>query len=415
MISPEDKIELLNIELRGLFEIIDAVNSNEREEGLYRIFRFTLKSQFYNMIAGMALYTATDEGWRCQEAYGLPFRFAEIPLPKVLIEYLPDSLTNDENELIHLVKDIPAFQAFDSLIPILHKNQPLAFIFLKKKPEIQADELFDKKFISALCNIIIVAIENKKFVRREQRQRQQIELARNVQKLFFPKKLPYNNKLKIAANYQPHSSVGGDYYDYIPLGKDRFIICIADVSGKGISASLLMSNFQGAVHTLTRYTDNLAVIVSQLNSLVYQIASKDFIESHFITAFFLHYDFTFKRIQYVNAGHNAPFLVSCGNVIELEPQTTVLGAIEELPAFQAQELDATDWTIVCFTDGITEAINQAQEQFGEQQVKQFLETHHALEPAQINGKLLETLATFRGSQLTTDDITLLTCQVKLTP
>ncbi|MCS7004759.1 MAG: PP2C family protein-serine/threonine phosphatase [Cytophagales bacterium] len=411
MISAEDKIELLNIELRGLFEIIDAINNNEKEESLYRIFRFTLKSQFYNIISAMALYTFTEEGWRCQEFYGLPYRFSEIPLPDVLKNL---TFVEHQSELIEEVRDIFPFNEFDSLIPIAHKSQPLAFIFLKKKSSVQNEELFDKKFISALCNIIIVAIENKKFVRREQRQRHQIELAKNVQRLFFPKKLPYSHELKIAANYQPHSSVGGDYYDYIPLGKDRFIICIADVSGKGISASLLMSNFRGAVHMLTRYTDNLSTIVQQLNDLVYQVASKDFVESHFVTAFFLHYDFAFKRIQYINAGHNAPFLIDKeGKVVQLEPDTTVLGAVEELPNLRINEIEnMTHWTIVCFTDGITETTNFAQEQFGDEQLKQFLQKNFHLEPLQMNEKLLEELAKFRGSESTADDITLLTCQIK---
>ena len=107
------------------------------------------------------------------------------------------------------------------------------------------------KFIQALSNIIIVAIENKKLVRKQLPQesfRKEFEIASDVQQFLFPDKLPNTDLLKIEASYFPHDMVGGDYYDYIPINKNQFLICVADVSGKGIPAALMMSNFQASLN-----------------------------------------------------------------------------------------------------------------------------------------------------------------------
>jgi sigma-B regulation protein RsbU (phosphoserine phosphatase) len=103
------------------------------------------------------------------------------------------------------------------------------------------------KFIQALSNIIIVAIENKKLARKQLEQeafRKELEIASDVQQFLFPDKLPNTERLKMEASYLPHDLVGGDYYDFIPINKNQFLLCVADVSGKGIPAALMMSNFQ---------------------------------------------------------------------------------------------------------------------------------------------------------------------------
>src|SRR5690606_29458738 len=106
------------------------------------------------------------------------------------------------------------------------------------------------RFIQALSNIIIVAIENKKLAAKQLAQeafRKELEIASDVQQYLFPESLPNTDILKVEASYLPHDIVGGDYYDYIPINKDQFLICIADVSGKGIGAALMMSNFQASL------------------------------------------------------------------------------------------------------------------------------------------------------------------------
>ena len=125
------------------------------------------------------------------------------------------------------------------------------------------------RFIQALSNIIIVAIENKKLANKQLAQeafRKELEIASDVQQFLFPESLPNTDILKVEASYLPHDIVGGDYYDYIPINKNQFLICIADVSGKGIAAALMMSNFQASLRTLCfSQTPNLTDIIEALN------------------------------------------------------------------------------------------------------------------------------------------------------
>src|SRR5690606_1346513 len=126
------------------------------------------------------------------------------------------------------------------------------------------------------------------------------------------------------ASYFPHQTVGGDYYDYVRLPEDKFLVCIADVSGKGIPAALLMSNFQASLQALVRQTTDLDYIIRELNFLVKQNSGGE----RFITFFAAIYDLKKRRLTYINAGHNPPLLISGGKILLLEQGTTVLGAFD---------------------------------------------------------------------------------------
>src|SRR5690606_1439049 len=126
-------------------------------------------------------------------------------------------------------------------------------------------------YVQTLTNIIVVAIENKKLFKENIRRAQitkELELAQDMQKLLFPQALPNTDVIQVAATYLPHAQVGGDYYDFIQLNNHEFIFCMADVSGKGVAAALLMSNVQATLHSLVNYTHDLKNIVSELNRRV---------------------------------------------------------------------------------------------------------------------------------------------------
>jgi sigma-B regulation protein RsbU (phosphoserine phosphatase) len=128
----------------------------------------------------------------------------------------------------------------------------LAILFLKRKNK---DLELDLNFTQALANILVVALENKRLGRRQLEQevlKREMEIASQVQQLLFPATLPNTDFLKAEVTYIPHSRVGGDYYDLIASGEDKIYFCVADVSGKGMAAALLMSNFQAALRTLLR-------------------------------------------------------------------------------------------------------------------------------------------------------------------
>jgi sigma-B regulation protein RsbU (phosphoserine phosphatase) len=397
------KIEKKELELNALLEITQAINSNVPEDSLYKIFNFTLRSNL--KIKKVALFVF-DEVWSCKVGFGSTKNYSKVRL----------------DERVKMVKNIHRmtefdncdFEEFDLVIPIAHKDQTIALVFVGGVDHQSSHEDGESiKFIQALSNIIIVAIENKKLARRQLEQeayRKELEIASDVQQFLFPQKLPNTDRLKLEASYLPHDRVGGDYYDYIPINKNQFLLCVADVSGKGIPAALMMSNFQASLHTLLRQTPNLKEIVEALNYQVLDSAKGE----KFITFFGAIYDLALKSMVYVNAGHNPPLLWDRKNGLRLlEEGSTVLGAMHPLPFMNEGFIpDLDEFLLFCYTDGLTETVNEDGKEFGVEYLTRYFEENHNKDLKTIHQDLIVALDGFKGRNSYRDDITLLSCRVE---
>ncbi|MBK7651391.1 MAG: PP2C family protein-serine/threonine phosphatase [Flammeovirgaceae bacterium] len=397
------QIERKELELNALLEITQSINNNVPEDSLYKIFNFTLRANLN--IKKLALFVL-DETWNCKVNFGSQNDFQKLKL-------------DDRFKLIRNIHrmdefDECEFHEFDLVIPVAHKSDTLALIFvggLNKNNSHDHGESI--KFIQALSNIIIVAIENKKMARKQLEQeafRKELEIASDVQQFLFPERLPYTERVKMEASYLPHDLVGGDYYDYIPINKNQFLICVADVSGKGIPAALMMSNFQASLRTLLRQTPNLKEIVEALN---YQVMENTKGEK-FITFFGAIYDLSLKSMIYVNAGHNAPILIDKKNGLRLlEEGSTVLGAMNPLPFLnEGFVTDLEDFTLFAYTDGLTETINEAGEEFGADSLIDYFKKNSGKDIKTIHQDIIVALDGFKGRNGYRDDITMLTCRVE---
>jgi sigma-B regulation protein RsbU (phosphoserine phosphatase) len=394
--SAELRLQMKEMQLNALFETIQAINENASEEQLFRIYKLTLQASHY--IKKLALYVHDEGKWECKAQYGTMADFTQ--------QHLPDAIRNIR-DAGNLHADDALFATFNYVLPVRHKDVVLAYVLIDTTKDIQ-----DLNFLATLSNIIIVAIENKKLARRQAQQetfQRQLNIAKDVQSLLFPKKLPYNERLQIVASYQPHHSVGGDYYDYIPMGDDKFMVCIADVSGKGVPAAILMSNFQAALRILVREGKPLAYVIDTLNRLILENSQGE----NYITAFFMEYDFRKQTLTYVNAGHNPPFLfLENGHVEHLEEGTTILGGFKKLPFLNiTTQSGLTNFLLFCFTDGFIETYNDQGEPFGVEQLADFVKANKHLDRKQLHNELLKLLNQFRGEQAYVDDITLLSCSV----
>jgi len=397
------QVERKELELNALLEITQSINNNVPEESLYKIFNFTLRSNLN--IKKLALFVL-DEIWNCKVNFGTKNNFQKLKLDDrfKLIKNIHRMEEFDECE----------FHEFDLVIPVAHKSDTLALIFvggLNNNNNHDRDESI--KFIQALSNIIIVAIENKKLARKQLEQeafRKELEIASDVQQFLFPERLPYTERVKMEASYLPHDLVGGDYYDYIPINKNQFLICVADVSGKGIPAALMMSNFQASLRTLLRQTPNLKEIVEALN---YQVMENTKGEK-FITFFGAIYDLSLKTMVYVNAGHNAPILMDKKNGMRLlEEGSTVLGAMNPLPFMnEGFVTDLDDFTLFAYTDGLTETVNEDGEEFGLKSLLDYFEKNQTKDIKTIHQDIIVALDGFKGRNGYRDDITMLTCRVE---
>ncbi len=396
------QLQLKELELSSLSETIKAINANASENHLYRIYRFTMHS--YQSVSKMVLFVLNEEEQECKASFGTENKYENLKL----LDFFPDFETLTKN--IQL-SDIQYFNEFDVILPIRHKNELLAVVFLGKSPDLVNTELLDIDFFETLTNVIIVAIENKKFARKAQKQeelRKQLEIAQQVQSLLFPKQLPYNEQIKVTASYQPHHSVGGDYYDFIQIDENRFLICIADVSGKGIPAAIIMSNFQAALRVLVRHHTPMAKIAEDLNALILENSGG----SRFVTAFFAEYSFETKKLTYINAGHNPPFLYRSAHEIQyLTEGTVMLGAFPTLPFLASGTIEAERFLLFCFTDGFTETFDESGEEFGEEQLFRFIQENITIDQKTLHQKLIAELKQFKGKNTYIDDITLLSCRV----
>jgi len=397
------QLERKELELNALLEITQSINNNVPEESLYKIFNFTLRSNLN--IKKLALFVF-DEVWNCKVNFGTQKNFQKLKLD--------DRFTLIKN--VHRMDEFDEceFDEFDLVIPVSHKSDTLALVFVGGLNNNVNNERDDSiKFIQALSNIIVVAVENKKLVRKQLTQeafRKELEIASDVQQFLFPERLPFTERLKMEASYLPHDLVGGDYYDYIPINKNQFLICVADVSGKGIPAALMMSNFQASLRTLLRQTPNLKEIVEALN---YQVMENTKGEK-FITFFGAIYDISLKTMVYVNAGHNAPILMDKKNGIRLlEEGSTVLGAMNPLPFMnEGFVTDLDDFTLFAYTDGLTETVNEDDREFGIESLLDYFEKNAGKDIRTIHQDIIVALDGFKGKNAYRDDITMLTCRVE---
>lgn len=399
------QFEIKELELNALLEITQAINSNLPAESLYKIYNFTLRSNL--RIRKLALFVLDDE-WNCKASFGTEHQFHSVKL-------LPAFKTIQD--IAHLREfDHCEFTEFDIVIPVTHKSNTLALVFvggLDKNEGGYANE-DGIRFIQALSNIIIVAIENKKLARQQLAQeafRKELEIASDVQQFLFPETLPNTDILKVEASYLPHDMVGGDYYDYIPINKNQFLICIADVSGKGIAAALMMSNFQASLRTLLRQTPNLTDIVEALNFQVLENTKGE----KFITCFAAIYDIHLKTMVYVNAGHNPPILWDKRAGLRLlEDGSTVLGAMHPLPFLNEGFItDLDDFLLFCYTDGLTETVNEKGQEYGIDRITEYFrqDSTYTKDLKTIHQDIIVSLDSFKGNKGYNDDITILSCRV----
>lgn len=386
-------MDIRDLELNALLEVTQAINNNLSEADLFKIYRFTLLADL--KVKRMALFVQ-DEGWRCRVSFGTKSTWEGKKIDRSFLE----------RDGVVVLKHAPEeYHEFSEVIPVYHKTNLLAIVC------IGGMEKGTNTFLQALTNIIMVAIENKKLARRELEQeayRKELEIAKRVQNYLFPKSLPKTSKLQIEAVYLPHHDVGGDYYDYLAIDNDRFIICVADVSGKGVPAALLMSNFQASLRTLTRKTLDLKEIVAELNHVVTTSGNGE----NFITFFIGMYDFIAHSFSYINCGHNPQYIFDGKNLMVLDKGTTIIGMFDPLPFLEMVTIDnLTSFFFFGYTDGLTESFNVKEEQFGSERIECLLREGIPADLNVFHQKLLSQVDTFRQDEPYHDDITILSCVV----
>jgi len=400
----EAKKEIKDFKLNVLLEVTNAINDNFSRKELFEIFKSVLKE---DLEIGKLVLFMYDESWKCVIQYGLGKEALSIDVQKDLLPLKEITYVNSVND--------PGFAPFDVIIPVFHKTKPLAFLLIGDIDEARIEispTIKHRPFIQTLANIIVVAIENKRLAREQIKQegiKKELELAKEMQELLFPKQLPRNDRIDLSAHYLPHQQVGGDYYDCIKLNEQELVICLADVSGKGIPAAFLMSNFQAYIRTLIKRIP-LFYLVQRLNSKVMESAKGE----KFITLFIAKYNMQTRVLNYINAGHNPPLLYNDKNAEKITLLTTGctgLGMLDELPKVDEGIMNIEpNSTLLCYTDGAVELENDDGVEFGIQSLEEILVSQKFTTMESLNAQIMERLTQFKGKQPYVDDIALFCCK-----
>ncbi len=326
--------------------------------------------------------------------------------------WLNEDIKSGEREKLQLLNS-------QLLLPIGAKNELSGVISLSPKRSEEPFSANDLRLLKSVASQTGLALENSRLtehIAREAAQKErlnrELEIAREVQERLFPQELPAVEGLDYYGACRPALGVGGDYYDFLELPEGKFGIAIGDISGKGIGASLMMASLQASLRGQTiHFKEELAEMMKHINTLLYEASTSN----RYATFFYSQYDPKTRKLIYVNAGHNPPFLIrKNGEVLKLEDGGAVVGMLPSMLVNYEQgeiELQPGD-LLVGSTDGITEAMNPAEEEWSEDAMLEELKKITEKSAEEILQHIVAKADEFAGGAKQHDDMTMIIIKVK---
>ncbi|MFP4370306.1 MAG: PP2C family protein-serine/threonine phosphatase [Candidatus Kapaibacterium sp.] len=399
LIKAKNELETRNQLLTTLYELSRDFSTILSREEILQLLSFNLMGQL--MVSRFAI-VMLDNGKPAVivNRFGSSISDQALELLKD-INCLTD-LSDDELLVSQLLRNDNVDARMIS--PMELKGEKMGYLILGGKLSGTAFTPDDKLFIESLGNTAMPALENVRLFAQEvekKRLENELDYALEIQINLLPKQLPEVPGLDIFGISIPSSHVGGDYYDFILTPNGRLLIAIADVSGKGMPASLLMANFQAALRVLAQSDISLKEMIIKLNRLIFENTSAD----KFITCFCAVYDYSNKILRYINAGHNPPYYINAsGDIMLLDKGGLILGIMEDSHDYEEDSVRLDSGMIALFTDGITEAQNPENEEFGEQRLKELLLSTEG-SAKEISHELIRSVKKFNSGKGQYDDLT----------
>ena len=393
-------------ELNTLFEIGKEFNHIFSEEGILRQLSYSLMGQM--LINQFFIALKTDNAMKIVYKKGSHFTSENLSkcmqyCDKMTDIFQPVSL--HENEKFDFLYEI----GVRAIVPMNIQNESGGYIFLGEKLDKSDFTPNNLNFLTTLGNMTMISIENARLFKEtliKQTLEEELNLAKTIQQKLLPSEMPEIPGYDIHGFNIASKQVGGDYFDIIRINKNEYLLTIADVSGKGMPASLLMSNLQAGLKTLSFEKNTLAEMTVKLNNLIHSNTSIE----KYITFFILKLDIATGKIEYVNAGHNPPILFSLDNKCrKLEAGGIILGMMKDVKFETGYDIIQKGECITMFTDGVTEAMDEENNEFSENGVIDYFQKFYRIRSSEkLNTGLLETLKSFCGDPTKSDDVTLLT-------
>ncbi len=398
--ASQNRLKLSTFKLNALLGMAQAISAELKTEELIDRFKRILNDDLG--IDRILLYKIEEGKWQLLLNSNCPERVVEnINVERDLLPF---------NEITFVgVSENPILLELDVIIPVIQNNQPVGYVLIGDTNEYEkgvSATIRHLNFVQTLSIIIFVAIENLRLFHKSLEQeamRKELELASRMQSMLIPSPadMPKFHGVSIGSYYSPHFEVGGDYYDVIALSPNDLGFCIADVSGKGISAALLMSNFQANLRALFSKDISLSALVEKLNERVMATAKGE----KFITMFIGRYNNQTRKLEYVNAGHNPPFMFvrNSGKIIQLSSGCVGLGMIDDIPIINQGVLNIDESsTLLCYTDGLVETIDGDKVVYNTRILEKNFSRNHSVQ------QIINTIAQERESDADVfDDISIL--------
>ena len=409
MANDRNVVRLYKEKLNMLLDVAQTVNEDSSVADLMQEFESLLRDEL--MVNKILVFTLDEaKKWQC---------------------ILQCNVSNEQRDAIDIERDLqglsqisilamadnPALEGFDAAIPLRHKYNVMGYVLVGdgEQGDGVSPTIRNLKFIQILANLIIVFIENKKMQQtllRQEGLKQELALASRIQAGLIPPEgtLLQTGHTRAKSYYHPHDQVGGDYFDVMQLSPHIVGFCMADVSGKGVAAALLMSNFQAMMRTLLTAHCNLRNLVQDLNRRVCQNTKGE----KFITLFVGRYNCLTGHLHYVNAGHLPPMWRHGDNVTYLEDGCIGHGMLDDLMGVEVgcAKMSKGD-LIVTYTDGLIEVDEVTHVGSNEDKVIEILKKGESIDQTMAEiGKLADdTLNAGRAF----DDTSVLTVEITKRP
>ncbi len=299
---------------------------------------------------------------------------------------------------------------FELILPMQIKNKTKGLVLLGEKKSKESYSKHDIEYINSVGSLAIISIENAVLFKEalaKQAIERDLETARTIQKNLLPHDILQPEGYEIAAYSEAAKQVGGDYFDLLTTENKETIFAIGDVSGKGITASLLVANSQAYLKSISK--QNLAI--DDATGLLNDLVEESTVSGTYITFFWGRLN-SKKELTYVNAGHNPPLLIRNGEIKKLESGGLILGIMKTMVPYESEyiQLQSGDY-IITFTDGVTEAMNSNEEEYSDERFEQLCKTFKNQRAEEVKDLILNDVKEFTNGFEQSDDVTLLVIKV----
>jgi sigma-B regulation protein RsbU (phosphoserine phosphatase) len=391
-------------ELNTLFELSKEFNAVLEVDRLIKLLTFSIMGQI-----GATKYVLCLSRERRMEIVSsrleLPagddlLQFFSTVSSPVLVESLSGKQQKQAQAALQELK-------LNVLIPLQVQSKTKGLLAIGAKIRGEKYTPTDLEFLSSLGNLAMISLENARLFTEaieKQKLEDELAIAKEIQQGLLPGTLPAIGGFETAAVNISSKQVGGDYYDLISLGDNKYVVAIGDVSGKGTPASLLMANLQATIRALVPLGLPLADLTTRVNDLLCENTSS----GRFVTFFWGILDATNRTLRYVSAGHNPPYVFRRNAIERLEKGGIILGVMKSVLPYEEGEVTLqTGDVLVLFTDGVTEAMNSKGEELGEQRLEEIVIPVLSESPQHILSTVVDGVRQHSVNTQQSDDITLI--------